>query len=46
MDRIASTRFHSVVYDEMANAGVRLQRVDIELGVYRVRVTELRGRAP
>lgn len=44
MDRVTATRFRNAPYDEMANAGVRYQRVDIELGLYRVRVAELRAR--
>ena len=41
-DRVASTRFHNIPYDDTANAGALRQRGDLELGLYRVRVSALR----
>ena len=42
--RVARTRFANLPYDENVSQGVMRQRVTIELGLYRVRVDELRAR--
>lgn len=44
MDLVAHTRFASHPYDDNVSGGVMHQRVAIELGLYRVRVEELRAR--
>jgi hypothetical protein len=44
MDLVASARFPSRPYDENVSGGVRDQQATIELGLYRVRVDELRAR--
>lgn len=44
MDLVARERFPSRPYDETVSRGVMYQRVTIELGLYRVRVGELRAR--
>jgi len=43
MDLVARTRFDNRPYDENVSQGVMGQRVVIELGLYRVRVAELRA---
>lgn len=44
MDLVARARFANRPYDENVSAGVRGQRVAVELALYRVRVDELRAR--
>lgn len=44
MDLVARTRFISRPYDENVSQGVMHQRVDIEIGLYSVRVDALRER--
>jgi hypothetical protein len=44
MDLVARARFASRPYDENVSQGVMHQRADIELGLYRIRVDELRAR--
>lgn len=43
MDLVARARFASRPYDENVSQGVRFQQTVIELGLYRVRVEELRA---